>query len=305
MKHSIQQLLSKSIQTLLVSLIVTQFTSTPLHAATVATADPAERLNDQINIPAAVKLADEAPALEARGDFEGALEKLKQAMRIAPPVAALYHERAYILSNLGRGEEALQCLNFAVDLSQTNPRALYNALVDRATLHLAMDEKVEALADALQAKKLPPAAANPGRVKSLNSVLAATNPLGFIWKRKGNIHTPQGDVAEILVLKADGKLVLHHQKIRPDGGFTQMDIPDRAWTGDVVTAFGTSSVANGRLKMVFTQPNNRVIDAVYYNGAAGEELTLRYGNESDTYTRVAWLVDSLDDMRKLQESLPK
>ena len=290
LRHSIRAFLPLLAASLVIHL--------PLTASATDARDPAERDFERFDFEAGAKLAKAAVELHRHADYDGAFQKIKEAMEILPPNPRLYHERAIILQDLGRYQEALVCFDFAVDWGKNDPDNLYLIFADRATLRLFLKDEAGAIADAREARSLVPADADPARIKEIAAVLDAPTPtpLGAIWRSERVLHQPTGDHVEVLFLNPDGKTTLHLQKLRKDGSYLQTGAADCVWEGDDATIFGVTTITGNQWRMAIRKPKPASIEAVFQISRDGQKLTLTKGSDRDTFTRVITVVESLDEL---------
>lgn len=89
-----------------------------------------------------------------KGDIDRAIDIFGEVIRLAPNRASGYNNRAQALRIKGDVDRALEDLNNAINLGQTNRHAAAQALCQRGLIHRLRGQDQEALADFKEAAKL-------------------------------------------------------------------------------------------------------------------------------------------------------
>lgn len=131
----------------------------------------------------AVQLANDAAALRKKGDLPGALNKIDEAVRLAPTMDGAHVVRGAILQDLTRYPEAIAEWTLLEKMWGPNHKDAYFLHQRRGQCRLASGDRAGARADLLEAQRLVPATDSDARKEIDAFLLLADEGLDVISER--------------------------------------------------------------------------------------------------------------------------
>uniref|UniRef100_A0A914HGS5 Tetratricopeptide repeat protein 36 n=1 Tax=Globodera rostochiensis TaxID=31243 RepID=A0A914HGS5_GLORO len=116
--------------------------------------DDEEKCSKLPNYRQSEELSLEGVNLAEKGDFENAMEKFDEAIKVCPENASPYNNRAQLFRLLSKIPEALRDLEKALELCGAKGRIAAQSFVQKALIHQFRGEEAMAKADFEQAAKL-------------------------------------------------------------------------------------------------------------------------------------------------------
>lgn len=209
------------------------------------------------------ELMDEAEALQKKGDLPAALKKATAAVDLLPLTMDPRVLRANLLMDLKRYRDALEDWSICVRNTAREDEEAYFYYFKRGDCRRLMGDRAGARADALEAKQLAPKSLTQKEREEIEKLLTMSSPLplGAMWTR---VKT-EGDrqVFSVWELQGDGRCAVHLLPVRKDGKYRVGGPFGQPWPGDIMTYFGEATFAEGRWRMVFTQPPGKVAQGTY------------------------------------------
>ncbi len=213
-------------------------------------------------IAKAREVTSEAQALQKKGELAAALKKANEAIAILPSAFEPHIVRGGICMAMKQYKDALDDWLFVKGKMEPGNGLLYMVHFYMAECRLNLGDRAGARADALEAKRLAPASANPEKIKELAMLLQVSAlPLDALWLSR---LTEEGqDVYSIWELHSDGTCVVHSQPFRKVGDYT-IDVPAKgAWPKDVRTHIGKATFEAGRWRMSLTKPQAKTVEGTF------------------------------------------